>query len=1142
MTKDGNSQIMRIITLLITIFSLSLPAYAKYNGGTGEPNDPYQIAKAEDLILLGDSPDDYDRHFILTADIDLDPNLPGRKVFNRAVIAPDTDPNKWGAQGTPFTGIFDGNGKLISNFNYTSTSSNNTAHVGLFGWLERSEIKNLKLVDPNIIANEGSYVGALIGRADHATITGCCVEGGFISGKLDVGGLIGYCIDTSVSSCYSIAGVTGERTVGGLVGNMSGRVDSCYSEGNVMGQSTVGGFAGYSTATLMSCYSTADVVCTDKYAGGLVGYNWREIISCRASGNVEGNDTIGGLAGINNYTITHSYANGVVHGNIEVGGLVGKNNSRIRFSYSTGLVWGGEYVTGLANGGSVYLCYWDIETSGVREGEAGKGKTTAQMQSASTFRGWGYECQWVLDEGNDYPRLIWEGTPGELLVDQLRRYDGGKGEPNDPYQINTAQQFASIAYYIEDYDKHFILTNDIDMSTFNPDEIIPIGSSGIPFTGSFFGNGHSIMNLDCRANGLDYMGLFGCIGPNGYVEDLQLINVSVAGNEYVGGLVGYNLGEIHKCSVTGTVEGNEKVGGLVGTNMGPITGCSSDSIVVGWTNVGGLVGISGSVSVVPAGQAGPPPGSIPYPPVTNISSCYSTGYVEGQKHVGGLAGENRGSIQFSYSASQVVISGRRSNFQTIGGLVGTDYYGVVLMSYWDAESSGMFYSAAGKSKTTEQMMSANTFSGWGYSGEWVIDDGNDYPRLAWEGLEGKPIVDAPNRYASGAGTPDDPYKIQTSDEFIRLANHPIDWDRCFVLTGNIDVGHVDPNLISPIGVYGMPFKGLFNGNHYTISNFQCLSETESYIGVFGSIGPEISYRSYAPVPHGPNDSGSVINLNIENVRVSGYCCVGGLAGYNSGIISNCSVTGNVTAVSKDAGGLLGFNDGEITDCYALGNVKSELVAGGLIGHNKGPVKACSFSGSVEEEGTHGGWCSGGLIGYNYSTVESCHFNGDITGSSYTGGLIGLNGSTVSSCSASGNVTGTWCVGGLVGRNGGSLLNCYAIGSVNGTEHVAGLTGLNDNPIICCYSSCTVTGQQKTGGLVGKRNYRGEVSNSFWDVVTSGQITSAGGTGKTTVEMQTASTFLEAGWDFVGETENGTEDIWWILEGQDYPRLWWEDSN
>jgi hypothetical protein len=47
--------------------------------------------------------------------------------------------------------------------------------------------------------------------------------------------------------------------------------------------------------------------------------------------------------------------------------------------------------------------------------------------------------------------------------------------------------------------------------------------------------------------------------------------------------------------------------------------------------------------------------------------------------------------------------------------------------------------------------------------------------------------------------------------------------------------------------------------------------------------------------------------------------------------------------------------------------------------------------------------------------------------------------------------------------------------------------------------------------------------------------------KTTAEMQTAKTFLDVGWDFVDETANGTEDIWWILEGKDYPRLWWENK-
>lgn len=57
------------------------------------------------------------------------------------------------------------------------------------------------------------------------------------------------------------------------------------------------------------------------------------------------------------------------------------------------------------------------------------------------------------------------------------------------------------------------------------------------------------------------------------------------------------------------------------------------------------------------------------------------------------------------------------------------------------------------------------------------------------------------------------------------------------------------------------------------------------------------------------------------------------------------------------------------------------------------------------------------------------------------------------------------------------------------------------------------------------NWRGFVILCFWDTHTSGRTTSAGGIGQTTAEMQTASTFLGAGWNFVDETANDTEDIW-----------------
>jgi len=81
-----------------------------------------------------------------------------------------------------------------------------------------------------------------------------------------------------------------------------------------------------------------------------------------------------------------------------------------------------------------------------------------------------------------------------------------------------------------------------------------------------------------------------------------------------------------------------------------------------------------------------------------------------------------------------------------------------------------------------------------------------------------------------------------------------------------------------------------------------------------------------------------------------------------------------------------------------------------------------------------------------------------------------------------------------------------------------------------YSTGSVSGTTNVGGLLG--DDVGTVYLSFWDTETSGQTDSDGGTGKTTDEMQMASTFTDAKWDF-------TTPVWTIDEGIDYPRLWWE---
>jgi len=160
---------------------------------------------------------------------------------------------------------------------------------------------------------------------------------------------------------------------------------------------------------------------------------------------------------------------------------------------------------------------------------------------------------------------------------------------------------------------------------------------------------------------------------------------------------------------------------------------------------------------------------------------------------------------------------------------------------------------------------------------------------------------------------------------------------------------------------------------------------------------------------------------------------------------------------------------------------------------------------------------GGLVSRNY--------DGNIATSYSTGTVVGYD--------------AHYDVGGLVGFNIGSVTQCYSSASVTGSSDVGGLIALNYGIVMECYSSGNVSGDSEVGGLVGIND--GMITTSFWDTQTSGQTASAGGTGKTTAEMQMAKTFLDGGWDFVDETANGSEDIWWILEGQDYPRLWWEDE-
>jgi hypothetical protein len=188
---------------------------------------------------------------------------------------------------------------------------------------------------------------------------------------------------------------------------------------------------------------------------------------------------------------------------------------------------------------------------------------------------------------------------------------------------------------------------------------------------------------------------------------------------------------------------------------------------------------------------------------------------------------------------------------------------------------------------------------------------------------------------------------------------------------------------------------------------------------------------------------------------------------------------------------------------------------------------------------------GGLVGRNSGKIIGSDSSGSVSGENYIGGLVGNHHSnTIRNCYSIGDVTGNTGIGGIAGRNHNTIINCYSLGGISGTTNVGGLVGENGlkissfnipGTIINCYSAGNVGGDIFSGGLVGT-NSSGEITASFWDIETSGQQTSSDGIGKTTAEMKMANTFLDAGWDFAAERENGIEENWSICEGQDYPKL------
>jgi hypothetical protein len=1110
------------LTLLLVLAS---PTHAKYSGGTGDPCTPYKIGDFNDLMALRADSNDWDKCFILTDNIDLDPCLPGRMIFTNALIAKDTGTNS-GFQGTPFTGVFDGNSHDITNLTIDSAGADND-YLGLFGSIRLGgEVKNLGIVNFSITGgNYSDYLGGLCGDNDNGIISNC-----HTSGSVNSGG--------------------SSDALGGLCGGNSGIVKNCYAMGLVNGDSYLGGLCGFNTthSTISNCYATVSVS-GDDFIGGLCGMNAGGTINnCYASGPANGDrysDYLGGLCGENNSgTISNSYFLDTSGPDNGLGSPLTDTQMRQKESL-VGFDFAEEHADGTSS-------YWIMEP-----GDYPTLSVFCDDFTPHVFEGAG-------NAGNPY--LIYDAND---LGAVWQKPDCYYRLENDIDLAGIGWSMSVIGFFSGNFDGNDHVISNLEISA-----DLHLGLFGELFD---VASVHNLGIEDVNVSGLndaDYLG--GLCGYNYGTINNCYVTGPVSGGDKVGGLCGYNEGTTDNCYAIGAVTGGYYLGGLCGDNRGTIDNCYASGSVTGGNLLGGLCGynddrIDNSYATCTVSGDYALGGLCGMNDDTGvINKCYATGSVSGYRYLGGFCGENdSGVISNSYATGSVsgdtysdylggfcgksdsgtinncyatgFVSGGTSP-DYLGGLFGDNYDGTICNCYF-LDTAGPD-NGFGTPLTDSQMKQQESFIGFDFPGEiaygthstWIIEPDN-YPSLSGFDNDFMPYV------FDGQGNQIDPYRIYDVNDLGAIQQKP---DCYYRLENNIDLSGTQWSVAVVDS-----FTGTFDGNDHVISNLVITGN--HYLGLFGELLNGASVQNLG-----------IEDVNITSLRLSEY--VGGLCGYNEGAISNCRTTGSVSG-SIYLGGLCGWNaGGTIINCYATDYVSGERFAGGLCGTNyQGTITNCHANGIVN--GTYDG---GGLCANNHQgTITNCYATGLVSGVALYGGLCGKSSGILRDCYATGSVSGTGDrLGGLCGRNRdlGTISNCYATGSVSGgtnSDYLGGLSGENSYGAISnCYATGSVSGGNESrylGGLCGYIN-ENTISNCYATGSVSGGINSdylGGLCGDNSVGTINGCYFLDiagpdngfgtplgddlmkqqasfVGWDF-------SSPVWKMnCPGESYPKLsWWE---
>ncbi len=526
---------------------------------------------------------------------------------------------------------------------------------------------------------------------------------------------------------------------------------------------------------------------------------------------------------------------------------------------------------------------------------------------------------------------------GSILIPAASDFAGGTGTESDPYQISNVTQLQNMS---SDLDAHYILVNDINASatrTWNWNGttylgFMPVGNDtdqnqygfqGTEFTGSLDGNGYNISDLFIYRIYTDYVGLFGRIGDWGCIYNISIINFDLTGGDYIGGIAGENHGGlIHNCTTNGNSTGYQTdyfdfiydVGGLVGYNNGEINDCNSAGNVTGqgriMYNIGAFVGsnsgnITGSISHGKATGSGENTyrvgGFVGYNIDGMIKKCHSTGKTTGSTassygrmyYVGGFAGTNEGGIENCYSSGDT--SGASAlTLLYVGGFAGYSK-GIITDSYSEGNvSCGQVYGAY-----TGSMGSLGGFAGRNekditncFSKGWISVTGTNNVNIG--GFLGENIGTTISSYSIGdvSITNNGDYRTSNVGGFAGSSQGP-DIAKCY------SKGDVSVTSSAYYNYYIFQNFGGFLGLNGAGDITDCFSRGDTTVFVWSSYASLSDIGGFA----GHNDDyleNSYSTGSASGSGAGGATDVGGFCGENTDTISNCfwdtTTSGTTTGV------------------------------------------------------------------------------------------------------------------------------------------------------------------------------------------------------------------------------------------------------